>query len=67
MLMETKITLSQTRTHLSPIYSTPREGEEWDHFSYQHQCLLPANGEEEVGSGAFPSPHRVAGGLLRQI
>lgn len=67
MLMETKITLSQTHTHLTPIYSTPPGGEEQGHFSYQHQCLLPADGEEEVGSGAFCSPHRVASLLLRQI
>lgn len=45
----------------------PPGGEEQGHFSYQHQCLLPADGEEEVGSGAFRSPHRVASLLLRQI
>lgn len=67
MLFETKITLSQTHTHLSPIYSTPPGDEEQDHFSHQHPRLLPANGEEEVGSGVFCRPHRVASHLLRQF
>lgn len=46
MLMETKITLGQTPTHLSPTHSPLLGDGEQDHFSYQH--LLPANGEETV-------------------
>lgn len=56
MLMETKITLSQTPTHLSPIRSTPQGGEVQDPFPYQPQGLLPANGDEEVSLELSPAP-----------
>lgn len=55
MLMETKISLGQTPTCWSPTHSTPLGGREQDHFSYQHQCLCPANGEK-VAQEASPVP-----------
>lgn len=54
--METKITLSQTPTHLSPIRSTPQGGEVQDPFPYQPQGLLSTNGDEEVSPELSPAP-----------
>lgn len=65
MLMETKITLGQTPTHLSPTHSTPLGDREKDHISYQH--LLPANGEEKVAQKPSQSSQRDMKALKGQL